>query len=213
LDSVAGRGIDVDDLRGRVAARAADAVRFTEVYRRYCWPTEGLNGLRLAPFQILASDGANHATRDHGWHLDLADRLVAADPQLFAPTRRLVADLADPTAAEAVTNWWLEITNAGGEGAVVKPYDAAAGGRVQPGIKCRGREYLRIIYGLDYTEPDRLDRLRRRGLGRKRALAQREHALGLAALDTVAARGPLWKAHQFVFAILASESEPVDPRL
>jgi hypothetical protein len=84
---------------------------------------------------------------------------------------------------------------------------------VQPGLKCRGREYLRLIYGPDYTEPSQLERLRRRGLGRKWGLALREYALGVAALDRMAAGEPLWRVHELVFAILAVESEPVDPRL
>jgi hypothetical protein len=84
---------------------------------------------------------------------------------------------------------------------------------VQPGLKCRGREYLRIIYGPDYTLPDQLTRLRQRRTGRKRALALREYALGLSALDLVAEGAPLWRIHEAVFAILACESEPVDPRL
>jgi hypothetical protein len=156
-------------------------------------------------------------TRSNGWHLEVCDRLVAADPALFAPTRRLVATVAD---ADAVTGWWLELTGAGGEGMVVKPLAGAVPRRssssdkaVQPGLKCRGREYLRLIYGPDYTEPSQLERLRRRGLGRKWGLALREYALGVAALDRMAAGEPLWRVHELVFAILAVESEPVDPRL
>src|SRR5215210_3396727 len=85
--------------------------------------------------------------------------------------------------------------------------------KVQPALKCRGREYLRIIYGPDYTDPVELDRLRQRGLGRKRGLALREYTLGVAALDRFVAGEPLWRGHELVFAILACESEPVDPRL
>ena len=99
---------------------------------------------------------------------------------------------------------------------VVKPLDFVARGKkgmVQPAIKCRGREYLRIIYGPDYTEPANLDRLRSRGLGHKRSLAQREYALGLEALDRSSRGEPLWRVHQCVFAVLALEAEPVDPRL
>jgi hypothetical protein len=36
---------------------------------------------------------------------------------------------------------------------------------VQPGLEVRGREYLRLIYGPDYTEPQHLERLRQRALG------------------------------------------------
>jgi hypothetical protein len=177
----------------------------------------------LAPFGVLAAQGAKLAGRDNGWHLSVADRLVSADPELFTPTGRRVVDLADPSTVDAAAAWWTELTESGGEGMVVKPHDGlvrdardprdSRGGLVQPGLKCRGREYLRIIYGPDYTDPERLARLRDRNLGRKRALASREHALGLAALDRFAAGEPLWRVHELVFGVLALESEPVDPRL
>ena len=49
------------------SARHAGAARRTRrrsptAYRRYCWPTDGLDGVRLAPFQVLAAEGA-HARR------------------------------------------------------------------------------------------------------------------------------------------------------
>jgi polynucleotide kinase-phosphatase len=216
LASAAARGIDVGTLGTRFAAKADAIAAFTDVYRRYCWPTDGLTGLRLAPFHVLASAAATHARRGHEWHLALVDRLVAADPALFTTTRRLLVDPAAAGDVEAATRWWLELTADGGEGMVVKPADDA-GPRVQPAIKCRGREYLRIIYGPDYTEPDRLAALRHRNIGRKRGLALREQGLGLAALDLLASansRGAAaWRVHQLVFAVLACESEPVDPRL
>ena len=84
-------------------------------------------------------------------------------------------------------------------------------GLVQPGVKVRGREYLRIIYGPDYTE--HLDQLRSRSLKHKRSMALREYALGLEALQRLADGEPLWRIHECVFAVLALESEPVDPRL
>jgi protein phosphatase len=99
---------------------------------------------------------------------------------------------------------------------VVKPaanLTSGPKGLVQPGLKVRGREYLRLIYGPDYTEPGHLDRLRQRALSHKRSLALREYVLGLEALDRVARGEPLWRVHECVFAVLALESEPVDPRL
>ncbi len=217
LDAAARRGLDVAALRERTAGRHERAEAFTAAFRRYCWPTDGLDGVRMAPFAVLASAGRHHAERDHGWHLSLADRLVEADPGFVARTDRRVVDLTDPDQQDEATRWWLGLTEAGGEGMVVKPYGGLLhtenGTLTQPGLKCRGREYLRIIYGPDYTAPDQLARLRERRLGRKRALALREHALGLAALDRVAAGAPLWRVHEAVFAVLACESEPVDPRL
>ena len=209
-------GLDVGDLLTRTRSRQANAAAFTQAYRRYCWPTDGLTGVRIAPFQVLAADGAVYHEQPHAWHLDVADRLVAADGELVAPTRRVFADTKDLDSVKMATDWWLDLTATGGEGMVVKPAANLVRGRkglIQPGLKVRGREYLRIIYGPDYTEPANLDRLRSRALGHKRSLALREYALGLEALDRLAAGEPLWRVHQCVFAVLALESEPVDPRL
>ncbi|PZF91213.1 polynucleotide kinase-phosphatase [Micromonospora deserti] len=218
LDAAAARGLDVAGLRDRTARRRDEVLAYSDVYRAYVGSTDGLRGVTLAPFAVLAGAKASYADRDHGWHLELADRLCAADPEFFTATRRQLVDLTDPVAEAAATDWWSALTAAGGEGMVVKPYagPAARGARgslLQPGIKCRGREYLRIIYGPGYTEPAQLTALRRRSLGRKRGLALREHGLGLAALDALVAGAPLWRRHELVFAILACESEPVDPRL
>jgi hypothetical protein len=216
VDAGLARGLDLSALRDALAGRAAALDAYAEVYQRYSWPTDGLTGLRLAPFAVLASAGASQAGRDHGWQLAQADRMVAADPELIAPTRRIRVDAGDPASVAAGTDWWLELTAAGGEGMVVKPYrglDTPESRRAQPGLKCRGRDYLRLIYGPEYTEPDTLARLRDRSLGRKRAMAWREHVLGLAALDRLAAGEPLYRIHELVAAILASESDPVDPRL
>ncbi|MGA3488185.1 polynucleotide kinase-phosphatase [Micromonosporaceae bacterium DT55] len=218
LDAAAARGLPVAELRDRAVRRAGNVAAYREAYRAYVRPAEGLTGVTLAPFAVLAGNGVSYADRDHGWHLGIADRLCAADPEFFTPTRRQVVELADPAALAATTDWWLELTAAGGEGMVVKPYDGPGardgkGRLLQPGVKCRGREYLRIIYGPDYTDPENLAALRNRSLGRKRGLALREHGLGLAALDRLAQGEPLWRRHELVFAILACESEPVDPRL
>jgi protein phosphatase len=216
LEQAAARGLAVTALADRFRGRAANAQAFTDAYRRYCWPVDGLDGLALAPFQVLAAEGRSFAGRDHRWQLDVLDRLVGADPSLLRTTGRRFVDLSDAAAVDEAVAWWTGLTAAGGEGMVVKPVDAlvrGAKGLVQPGVKCRGPEYLRIIYGPDYMEPANLARLRQRGLNHKRSLALREYALGLEALDRLAAGEPLWRVHEPVFAVLALESEPVDPRL
>ncbi|MGW0090639.1 polynucleotide kinase-phosphatase [Streptomyces sp. NPDC003328] len=218
LEGAAARGVDVTELLARQRERAADAGAFTEAYRRYCWTTDGLDGVRLAPFQILAVQGRSLADVPHDRQLALLDRLVEHDGSgLLQTTRRLFVDPGDPESVQAGVDWWLEMTGRGGEGMVVKPLDAVvrstAGRLVQPGVKCRGREYLRIIYGPEYTRPENLARLRQRFLNHKRSLAIREYALGLEALDRLAEGEPLWRVHEAVFGVLALESEPVDPRL
>ncbi|MFI1368429.1 polynucleotide kinase-phosphatase [Streptomyces griseochromogenes] len=218
LEAAAARGTDVGGLLERQRARAADAAAFTDAYRRYCWSTDGLEGIRLAPFQILAARGRSLAALPHDEQLALIDRLVEHDGTgLLQTTRRLYVDTGDPESVRAGVDWWLEMTGRGGEGMVVKPVGALVrspeGRLVQPGIKCRGREYLRIIYGPEYTRPDNLAKLRQRFLNHKRSLAIREYALGLEALDRLADGEPLWRVHEAVFGVLALESEPVDPRL
>ncbi|MEV4790078.1 polynucleotide kinase-phosphatase [Streptomyces tuirus] len=218
LQGAAARGVDVAGLLARTGERATDAAAFTEAYRRYCWTTDGLEGVRLAPFQILAVQGRSLAGLPHDEQLALLDRLVEHDGSgLLQTTRRLYVDTADPESVRAGVDWWLEMTGRGGEGMVVKPVGAVVrdgqGRLVQPGIKCRGREYLRIIYGPEYTRPENLARLRSRFLNHKRSLAIREYALGLEALDRLAEGEPLWRVHEAVFGVLALESEPVDPRL
>jgi protein phosphatase len=216
LNAALARGVEVSDLLVRTTSRATNAESFSAAYRRYVWPTDGLDGVQIAPFQLLATEGRTWSEHDHGWHLGLADRLADAAPDLVGTTKRLAVDTTDADSVAAGVRWWEALTGAGGEGMVVKPLGnlvKTGRGYAQPGIKVRGREYLRIIYGPDYTEPANLERLRSRGLGHKRSLAAREYALGVESLERVADGEPLWRVHEAVFAVLALESEPVDPRL
>ena len=148
--------------------------------------------------------------------MSLAHRLAVTDPGLLVATDYCVIDLSDADQLTAAVSWWESKTEKGGEGMVVKPLDFVARGKkglLQPAIKCRGREYLRIIYGPEYDLPENIGRLKARGLGAKRALAFREFALGLEALHRFVEHQPLTRVHQCVFGVLAMESEPVDPRL
>jgi len=227
---------DMEALMGRTSGRAGHMSSYIDAYRRYCWDVDGLDGVKLAPFQILAAEGEVFARRPHQWHLEQIDQLASQDPDLFHPTQRRFVDLSDPSQVAGATQWWTDLTSSGGEGMVVKPADSivnlgprtprsadqstdgkrlrrAPFGLVQPGVKCRGPEYLRIIYGPEYLEPQNLNRLRKRGVGRKSALARREFALGIEALDRFVAGCHLADVHQCVFSVLALETDEVDPRL
>jgi protein phosphatase len=216
LQAAAGRGLDVGHLLGRFEEKAAMTRRYVEAYRHYCWPVASIADLKLAPFHILASEGQAHVDKDHRWHMGAIARLCQADPELLFATAHKFIDLTDQASLDEGIAWWLEMTGKGGEGMVVKPLDFIAKGRkglVQPAVKCRGPEYLRIIYGPEYTAPDNLERLRSRGLATKRSLALREFALGVEALERFVRQEPLYRVHECVFGVLAMESEPVDPRL
>jgi protein phosphatase len=216
LQTAQARGLEVGQLLERQQQRVTHIDRYVDAYRRYVWPVNGVADLRLAPFHILAAESGVFADRDHAWHLERCDQLVAADPDWLQHTKRLAVDITNPEDEARGSAWWQELTAGGGEGMVVKPMSFLARGRkgiVQPGIKCRGPEYLRIIYGPEYLDPSQIERLRSRSLGRKRSLAVREFGLGIEALDRFVRREPLYRVHECVFGVLAMESEPVDPRL
>ena len=216
LAAAAERGVDVSGLAATIERRGEQMAAFSDVYRRYTWETDGAKGLRFAPFMLLATEGREYTEADHLWHMSLAEQLADAHPMIHR-TRYRVVDTTDGDACAAAAEWWREMVDVGGEGMVVKPLLGARAqarkGLAQPGLKVRGPEYLRIIYGADYTDPERIAVLKDRKLGRKSGLAMREHKLGLTALSRVAAGEPLWRVHEPVFALLALETEPVDPRL
>jgi protein phosphatase len=216
LETAQARGLEVGQLLDRQRHRVDHIDRYVDAYRRYVWPVNGVEDLRLAPFHVLAAETGVFVDHDHAWHLERCDRLVAADPGWLQQTARLTVDVTNPEGEDRAIEWWEQLTADGGEGMVVKPMSFVARGRkgiVQPGIKCRGPEYLRIIYGPEYLDPTQIERLRSRSVGRKRSLAVREFGLGIEALDRFVRREPLYRVHECVFGVLALESEPVDPRL
>jgi len=216
LGQAAARGLELNALPERFTVRREMADQYVAAYQRYCWDVASVRDLKLAPFHILATEGRVYADRDHVWHMETLHRLARAGDGILIATPYRVVDLADPASEAAAIAWWEELTGQGGEGMVVKPLQFTARGKrglMQPALKCRGREYLRIIYGPEYTAPENLERLRARGLSGKRSLALREFALGVESLERFVRREPLRRVHECVFGVLALESEPVDPRL
>ncbi len=208
--------MDIHTLLERFTSRRELMQLYIDAYRRYCWSVTSVDDLKLAPFHVLATEGKVHADQDHQWHMATLTRVCQKGEGLLLATPYRVIDATDPQSEEAGTKWWQDLTDKGGEGMVVKPLPFVARGKrglVQPGLKCRGREYLRIIYGPEYTTPENLSRLRSRGLSVKRSLALREFALGIEALERFVRHEPLRRVHECAFGVLALESEPCDPRL
>jgi protein phosphatase len=183
--------------------RGKAAERYVDAYRQYCWTVNSLADLKLAPFHLLASDGAVHTSKDHIWHMETLAGICQADPELLVATPFQVVDLTEADHQNKGIQWWEELTARGGEGMVVKPLEFVAKGRkglAQPAVKVRGREYLRIIYGPEYTLPQNLSRLKSRGLGAKRSLALREFALGIEALERFVHKEPLRRIHECIWS-------------
>jgi protein phosphatase len=157
-----------------------------------------------------------HTGKNHVWHMETLATVCRKDPELLLATSHKLVDMTDPGCQAEGTDWWATLAERGGEGMVVKPLDFILRGKrglAQPAVKCRGREYLRLIYGPDYTPEENRARLRARGLGPKRSLALGEFALGVEGLERFIRREPLRRVHACGFGVLALESEPVDPRL
>ena len=191
--------------------------KYRTAYRNYCWKVSDIADYQLAPFHILATEGAVHVDKNHEWHMTNIHEICQADPQMFRATPYKIVETQNEASIQEAIDWWLELTAKGGEGMVVKPYDFIVYGNkdglLQPAVKCRGSEYLRIIYGPEYDLPENLTRLKNRALGRKRSLALREFALGIEGLERFVRKEPLRRIHESVFGVLALESEEVDPRL
>ena len=216
LEHLASTNGDALVLLERCKQRLNAANLYVDAYRHYCWPVQSVNDLKLAPFHLLATEGEVHVQKNHVWHMERLGELCNAGDGLLLATPYKQVDVTDTTAVEEATQWWEELTGRGGEGMVVKPLDFIARGRrglTQPAVKCRGPEYLRIIYGPDYLLLENLERLRSRSTSAKRSLALREFALGIEALERFVRHEPLRRVHECVFGVLALESEPVDPRL
>ena len=139
-----------------------------------------------------------------------------ADPELLLATRYKVVDVTDPASEDEGIAWWAELTGRGGEGMVVKPlalHPQGPPGPRQPAVKCRGREYLRIIYGPDYTAEENLARLRHGAWAASGRSPSASSPWASRGWSGSSAREPLRRVHECVFGVLALESEPVDPRL
>lgn len=200
----------------RYTQRLDNTHRYIAAYQQYIWPVNSLEDYKLAPFHIMATEGKVWTDKPHEWHMERIADICAADTGILQHTSYRIAYLDDPQSLQQVTDWWVALTAKGGEGMVVKPYDFIAynsRGIEQPAIKVRGKEYLRIIYGPDYTMPEHLERLKARGLSTKRSMALREFLLGLEGLHRFVEREPLSRVHACAFGVLALESEAVDPRL
>ncbi len=207
---------DATKLLERYQTRQTHIENYVDAYRHYCWDVESLADLKLAPFHILASEGAVHIDKNHQWHMDTIAKLALVDDALLMATPYKIINTSDENRTQAGIDWWKSLTDGGGEGMVVKPMDFVIYGKrglLQPALKVRGHEYLRIIYGAEYTLPEHMTRLKQRNVKHKRSMAIREFALGIEAMERFVRREPLRRVHECVFGVLALESEPVDPRL
>ena len=206
---------ELSSLKEKARRQKLNAEGLEKVVSGYCWPVNGIEDYRIAPFHILAAEGQVFADKPHSWHMQHLERLAKEDTLITTTAWREI-DPNNASDCKSLINWWTEHTNSGGEGMVLKPLAFTVHGNkglIQPAMKVRGKEYLRIIYGPDYDLDENIERLRERGLGKKFSMAEREYELGLEGLHRFVEKRPLADIHACVLGVLALESEPVDPRL
>ena len=213
---VSGQNVDPAELLEKFTAKKEALEKYVDSYREYCWKVESIDDFKVAPFHLLACEGKVFSDEKHIWHMETLKKYCTGIDGIFIATEYICVDTSDENSMEKGVQWWLDLTGNGGEGMVVKPETFTAKYKneiIQPAVKCRGSEYLRIIYGPEYLMPDHLKRLKSRSLTRKRSLALKEFSLGMESLKRFVANKPLYRVHECVFGVLAFESEPVDPRL
>jgi len=210
------RGINTEDLLQKYSLRQEQLEKYVTAYRNYCRHTEGLAGLLYAPFHLLATEGRTYFDQSHLWHLANIEAFCEHNKEHLLVTNHRTVDLRDADSIQKTIEWWTALTKQGGEGMVVKPLNYMAFFKnrlIQPAMKVRGSEYLRIIYGPEYDTPENIIVLKKRNVKVKRDLAIKEFTLGLEALARFVQHEPLRRVHECVFGVLALESEAVDPRL
>ncbi len=214
--TVSGQNVAPSGLLERFKEKQHSLLRYIDAYREYCWTVKSIDDFSIAPFHILACEGKVFSEESHIWHMETIRRYITGTDPVFMATPYICVDTEVQESVQKGIDWWISLTSEGGEGMVVKPeyFTACQNGRLlQPAVKCRGREYLRIIYGPEYLFPDHLVRLKKRSLSHKRILALKEFSLGIESLKRFVAGEPLYRVHECSFGVLALESEPVDPRL
>lgn len=169
-----------------------NATKFLEMVRIY-----GADApLEARVFHVLAAGRMMENKKKPNWvhyfdprygfyrtHEEQLAEIRALEGDIVKPTTYQVVDLDSAASKEASVRRWLDYCESGGEGFVYKTPTfftlGSTGFPIQPAMKVRGRDYLRIIYGMDYLQPEYFDRLKQRGTKMKRLLAVQEQEIAI----------------------------------
>ncbi|MEM6262955.1 MAG: polynucleotide kinase-phosphatase, partial [Bacteroidota bacterium] len=74
------RGIEgIEPMLQAFSHKKKSVSKFIEAYRNYCWDVASVEDYKLAPFHILATEGAVHTDKDHRWHMEHIKEICLAD--------------------------------------------------------------------------------------------------------------------------------------
>lgn len=208
-EAVAFRGAALETQQDALAEGLARVAKFQDIYRKGAAQRIDTPDCRLMPVALLAVEGANYTGKDPLWQASRLEAICRYTARLQAPKWRRV-DLEDESSMKEAVGWWEALTDSGAAGMVVLPecsqsslgQHVSGSRQIQPALQVRGREFLRLIYGPEYTLPHLLQRLKQRRTLLKRNIALRQHVLNQEALNRFLSGEALDRVHECVFAAL-----------
>lgn len=218
IEMTKNRSIDISSLELEYTKKYDNTIKYKKSYENYSRTANSLEDYKIAPFHILATENNLHTNKNHIWHMEEISKICDKNNEngILLMTNYKVINLNNENQINDLIQWWENLTSNGGEGIVIKPLDYISYKNeqlIQPAIKCRGKEYLRIIYGIDYSNIENLVRLKNRAVNRKMKLAINEFVLGIESLKRFVENSSLNRVYECSFGVLAMESDYIDPRL
>lgn len=141
------------------------------------------DSIRIYPYKLIFQGKFNGRKFEKSINGNYIDYQIQLDSlcrlsNVFHPVKFQILNISKSYMA---TTFWHRVAEEGGEGIVVKPLHPTAflpsGRYIQPALKCRTKDYLRLIYGINYLEKDNFEFLRHRRTADKRRLAMQQFEL------------------------------------
>lgn len=197
-------------LRARMQARGALVERLAGL----CAAEARATTWFFTPYHLLAAQSGTFFHQPHAWHTAQLSAFSQGHPTRVRALRSEVLDLQDHDHRRSLVAWWQELSEAGAPGIIVKPVTLELFVNheyLQPAMKVRGREALRMVYGPFYTEHDLLAHHRTRSLKERRELVIRHFVLGKEALTRFVAGQPHAEVLQIITTHLAISTMDGNP--
>lgn len=208
---------NLDAIKEEVATNLNNINKYKEQLENYCWDSN-ITNIKIAPFHLLAHEKKTFFNKTHEWHLNHFNELIdMKENDLFEKTPYVIVDLASEDSKQKAIDFWLDITSKGYEGVMFKTETFiernSEGETILPMMKVRGKDYLRIIYGINYDNAKYLEKLRYRNVSKKRFLHYKETALSIKSVELFAMGESFEKWHDYTFANICLGNMVTDHRL
>ena len=208
---------NLDYIKEEVIKNLDNIEKYKEQLENYCWDTN-ITNIKIAPFHLLAHEKKTFFDKPHEWHLNHFNEIIdLKENDLFIKTPYVIVNLDSEDSKKKAIDFWLDITSKGYEGVMFKSETFveknADGKTILPMMKVRGKDYLRIIYGINYNDKKYLDKLRYRNVSKKRFLHYTEMSLSIESIKLFSNGEPFNKWHDYIFASICLGNMATDHRL